>query len=446
MRLLLFLLFTMCFSEFNAQSSGFEFEKCSLSFQTSKSELTLETKQAIDSAWDRLDNEQKVEFNCLSNDELNRLSDKNKYKLSLERSQKIEQYLYEKEISPRYINYNIDYFDHLTNGNCGTKENIKEFKNLKGVISPVLEKSTYYRRKYNSSESNTTSETCQEFKIDALEENIIEGKQGTIIKFPNGCFEMDYTKENREISVLLCEYYSLKDIVLSGLTTVCNAAILETGGMIYLEAYVNGKQLKLRKGVDIQIVFPFKSNGKKEDMLSFDGEKKDGLINWKTNEKGIVTMTDNVLENENFITDPEGEEFWEGEGESDYFWKLDGYLMNTNNLGWINCDRFIEDYISTELIVKIQSKEKNFGTRIFFTDMMAVLPLYEYSKRNEHKHSKLPIGREVFVMTYTILKDKETALFAYQKIITGKQKRVKLTPIQMPIKELYAQLDLLSKN
>jgi hypothetical protein len=434
----------MCFSEFNAQSSGFEFEKCSLSFQPSKSELTLETKQVIDSAWDKLDNEQKVEFNCLSNYELNKLSDKNKYKLSLERSQKIEQYLYEKEISPRYINYNIDYFDHLTNGNCGTKESIKGFKNIKGIISPLLEKGTYYRRTYNASESNTTSETCQEFKIDAFEENIIEGKQGTTIKFPYECFDMDYTKENREISVLLCEYYSLKDIVLSGLTTVSNEAVLETGGMIYLEAYVDGKQLKLKKGVDIQIVFPFKSNKVKDDMLSFEGEKKDGLINWNTNEKGAVTTTDNVLGDE----DLGGDFFLEGEGEgvSENFWKLDGYLMNTNKLGWINCDRFIEDYISTELIVKIQSKEKNFGTRIFFTDMMSILPLYEYSSRNEHKHSRLPVEKEVFVITYTILKDKETALFAYEKIITGQQKRIKLTPIEMPIKELYAQLDILSKS
>lgn len=124
MRLLLFLLLSIYFLQFKAQNSGFEFEKCPLSFQASKIELSIDSKQAIDSVWGRLKNEDKVEFNCLSNSEKQNLSDKNKYKLSLDRSQKIEEYLYEKEISPRNISYSINYFDHLTNGNCGIKKYI----------------------------------------------------------------------------------------------------------------------------------------------------------------------------------------------------------------------------------------------------------------------------------------------------------------------------------
>lgn len=451
MRLFLLLIFIFNFSQFKAQTKGFEFEKCPLQFQESKTDLSLETKQAIDSVWDKLKNEDKVEFNCLSSFELNKLSDKNKYKLSLERSQKVEQYLYEKEISPRLINYNIDYFDHLTNGNCGTKESIAAFKNLKGVISPVLEKGTYFRRSYNSSESNTIAETCQKFKLYPLEKNVIVGEQGTTVMFHPQCFDLDYSKAGIELTVLLCEYYSVKDIVLSGLTTVSNSAILETGGMIYLEVSYNGKKLNLKKDVDIQIVFPFKSNAKKDDMLSFDGEKKDGLINWKANPNGDVINTDKVLELpplevESLEYEYEGEGGIEVEADANKFWELDGYLMKTSNLGWINCDRFIEDFVPTELIVKVKSEEKNFGTRIIFTDIKSILPLYDYSPRNEVKHARLPEGKEVYVITYTVLKDTDVVLFASKKIVLGKQKRIQLKPIKMSTKELKTQLGLLTNN
>lgn len=450
MRLLLFFIFIVFFFKFNAQNSGFEFEKCPLTFQESKTELSLASKQEIDSVWDKLKNENKVEFSCLSSNETSKFSEKVKYKLSLERAQSIEQYFYEKEVSPRYINFNINYFDHYSNGNCGTKENIKSFKNTKGVISPLIEKGTYYRRKYNASESNLISKTCQSFNIDAFNENIIEGEQGTTIKFPYECFDMDYTKENRIISVLLCEYYSVKDMILSGLTTECNGAVIETGGMIYLDISVNGKKLKLKKGVDIQVLFPYKNKFRKDDMLSFIGQKKDGLINWNLDVSGKVVRSDKMSfpNSNNEFLDYEGEEeAWnESEEEASQFWKVDGYLMNTNNIGWINCDRFIEDYEPTEIIVKIQSENKNLGTRILFTDLKSILSMYEYSPRNEVKHSNLPFGKEVYIISYTILKDNENALLAYKKVITGEEKRIKLTPVQMTVKELIAKLDLLSRG
>jgi TonB family protein len=89
------------------------------------------------------------------------------------------------------------------------------------------------------------------------------------------------------------EYYKTSDILLANLTTTSNKDILETGGMLHIEAFYNGEKCKLKKEATIEIAFPTKD--KKDDMQLFSGSWSSDKINWtlqatKIDEKKETTV------------------------------------------------------------------------------------------------------------------------------------------------------------
>jgi hypothetical protein len=58
------------------------------------------------------------------------------------------------------------------------------------------------------------------------------------------------------IELKLREAYQLKDMIKADLTTNASGNILETGGMLYLEASANGQTLQIQNGADVKIAMP----------------------------------------------------------------------------------------------------------------------------------------------------------------------------------------------
>ena len=66
---------------------------------------------------------------------------------------------------------------------------------------------------------------------------------------------------------------------MENLSTVSNGTILETGGMLFVEAEAEGKELKLKPGVEMTISVP--APKALEGMELFNGERDiDGDMNW----------------------------------------------------------------------------------------------------------------------------------------------------------------------
>ncbi|MFT6166844.1 MAG: hypothetical protein ACJAV5_001509 [Vicingaceae bacterium] len=118
----------------------------------------------------------------------------------------------------------------------------------------------------------------QTFKIDPTKPNTITGVEGTIIDFPANAFD---TKSKGRVEIKLQEFYKLSDMVFANLTTqTASGELIETGGMVNIEAYQGDVKLNLAEGKSITVKFPFEE--KKEGMHTFLGEKDDlGDVVWE---------------------------------------------------------------------------------------------------------------------------------------------------------------------
>jgi hypothetical protein len=109
-------------------------------------------------------------------------------------------------------------------------------------------------------------------------------EEGTIISIPKDAFidEKTGVQVAGEIQLQIKEYYKLSDILLANLSTKSDDRLLETGGMLYVEANKSGSKLKLNPNKPLNIVF---NNSGKDNMQLFEGETNDNSINWRLNEK-----------------------------------------------------------------------------------------------------------------------------------------------------------------
>lgn len=144
----------------------------------------------------------------------------------------------------------------------------------------------------------------QTFDIDGKEDNVVEGENGTILVMPKGCFKNSQGETvTNNIKVELAEALSLDQMLLSNLTTTSNGKLLETDGMIYLNATSNGEQLTIDKDNPVYIEIP--TDKRKPGMMAYKGIRdENGNMDWiepKELEKFLVTVDINLL---NFY--PEG--------------------------------------------------------------------------------------------------------------------------------------------
>jgi hypothetical protein len=121
----------------------------------------------------------------------------------------------------------------------------------------------------------------QETTIDPSTENIVEGKKGTRVFIPANAFQFkDGSRPSAKIEVRLKEFYSVSEFMSNNLSTLSDSFLLETGGMLFISATVDGKELEIDKQKSCVIAFPGKKSGK--EMNIFYGDTAGGKnINWQ---------------------------------------------------------------------------------------------------------------------------------------------------------------------
>ncbi|MFK7950917.1 MAG: energy transducer TonB [Saprospiraceae bacterium] len=150
-----------------------------------------------------------------------------------------------------------------------------EFPQFGGGIGSGKPKSVY--------EMAFRSQKTQEFKVSHKEVKTIYGEQGTSITiYPNAfVYENSGKAVDKSITIKLQEYYKLSDILKAKLTTqTTKGELLETAGMIHIEAFANGQKLQLKDGKAIDIGFPYEQF--KDGMELFEGVKnEDKSVLWE---------------------------------------------------------------------------------------------------------------------------------------------------------------------
>jgi hypothetical protein len=150
-----------------------------------------------------------------------------------------------------------------------------------GCTFPILVLDDYSSNNTLEEVYQTIEVAFQEFNIDTRKDTTISCNEGTIIKIKALSFLNQSTSEEvtTEVIFKVKEFYKISDILAARLTTQSNGSILETGGMLFLEAFSNGKPCILKKTAPIEISFPHTE--KKDSMILFEGNKINNNINWQ---------------------------------------------------------------------------------------------------------------------------------------------------------------------
>jgi hypothetical protein len=340
---------------------------------------------------------------------------------------------------------------------------------------------------------------AQTFTIDNTIDNLITGVSGTIIRINRNTFvDQDGKAITGKVEVKLIEAITPTDMVLGNLTTVFNGRPLETGGMLYLNAKANNKEVLIATDKSIQIKMPTDST--LSGMSIFEGQLDSTGIKWvnpiavenDSNSVIIFEKTTNVkysVDGFDINNDPPkvssevGRICWEGDGlkiSADSVFKIDNYtvrfykqkklltysesftnkkgensyaqdrktnyIFSLKKLGWANIDRLLEDPRTkeVELITSIEN-EKDFKF-IYVTMITQKMYLPGYQKKdetfcfshNDEEKQQLPVGETATILATAYKNDKP--YFAIKKIIITDKQTVAFKLEETTTEKLKAEL------
>lgn len=116
----------------------------------------------------------------------------------------------------------------------------------------------------------------QTFTVRSGRDTLLCGAQGACLLVPAYAWSVP---AGTLVQVQLREFHSLPAMLMAGLNTTSNDALLETGGMLHLSASAAGRPLDLRPGAALRLYFPTRQ--RKPGMQTFRGEVTGTRMNWQ---------------------------------------------------------------------------------------------------------------------------------------------------------------------
>ncbi|MGG9961840.1 hypothetical protein [Ferruginibacter sp. SUN106] len=140
----------------------------------------------------------------------------------------------------------------------------------------------------------TIEKGFQKFTININSDTTVYCNEGTTLNIKTNAFLFDSTglPVKDSVSLQVKEFYKLSDIILANLSTHSSNSIIETGGMVFIQAFCNQQKCHLKENMPIQILFPYAQQ--KDSMLLFTGVWENRKVNW------IPFASQDILVNKEF--------------------------------------------------------------------------------------------------------------------------------------------------
>ena len=288
----------------------------------------------------------------------------------------------------------------------------------------------------------------QTFTINPQEDNRLVGDQGTVINIPAYTLALLNGSVPSEMTVELTEVYGNGQIVQANLHTCSGGRMLNSGGTIHLDAHTNGKQARVATGKEIDLEFPH-GETISENMEVFNGRyDHQGNFDWVPEMKSVrVSETrETFFINGKKVTKEEyyaSIQEWENrkaarEREQEIAEQvaaneeaIDAYLLKSDQLGWINCDEFMDVENTTEVIVMVDTTLRP-SVRMVFDDISSVMNGYYDSRSGTVSFSGVPVGRTVRLVGYSIMEDVPYMANNSVTVSPNLKKNLKLTQTTKP--------------
>ena len=325
-------------------------------------------------------------------------------------------------------------------------------------------------QKIFSDNYNDSQITSEFFEISTISDTTLKTKNGTIIKiYANSFLNADSTSFSGNYKLEIKEAYKPIDFVLGNLMTISNNQNLSSGGMIYVNAKANEKDLILKNGSEIGFFVP--TDFLDEEMMIYSGRRDTNqIINWespepilnsklRTLEQQYITITyqyfgkfnsnDKTFNDwlfepnrkvgdktkvdtvqvkvieiaKDFVSLRESEnglfipDVISNKGQNGFVEDYNtSYIFSVKKLGWANIDKLFSDPKSEEVEMLAQIDNQNeFGfvfTSLLLPEQSMYIPGYQKKDNsygfthNDAEKLVLPIGSKAFILATSYKDDK----------------------------------------
>lgn len=150
-----------------------------------------------------------------------------------------------------------------------------------------------------SSDKKTLSEKLTKgseiFFINNKADTLIQGKEGTLVFIEKESFRNSLGEiVSDSIAITLQEVYKTEDIIAHSISMRSKGQLLETAGMINLQASANGNALTLKPGKEVIVHFPKKIDT--DGMHLFYGQKDTTqIITWELEASSTYQLVDSII-------------------------------------------------------------------------------------------------------------------------------------------------------
>lgn len=122
----------------------------------------------------------------------------------------------------------------------------------------------------------------QTFTINPNKDNIIKGRNGTIINIPKGSLMSKKGKPitSESVQIVMEEFLKPSDAAFQQLSTISNGRLLQSGGMFSVKAFAQDEEVVLKKGQKLQVEMP-SINMQKGMELFTAVANAEGITEWK---------------------------------------------------------------------------------------------------------------------------------------------------------------------
>ena len=258
----------------------------------------------------------------------------------------------------------------------------------------------------------------QSFSIHADSDVVLQGKEGIMVSMKAGTLVLpNGDLPTGPIHYELKEFHSKASFIGERLFTTAGDEIIESGGMISLEAYNNGERLTVGDGKDFAVEFPKAKD--QSDFQTFYGKRlPNGNMDWEATddsdfmankdlsfvlmlgnaefariENGEMTVNDSVRAS--YQADSTTINNWEKEKSKEKARSGFSGVLKSARLGFINCDRFLRNQRRVPVKIQIASLDtayQTIGAYLVFRNINSVLPLYAFKQQTYRLQSTIPIN------------------------------------------------------
>ncbi len=418
MKKMLLVIVCLCLLSYNAQSSGFN-----IYFDVNSAQISSLFKTQLDSIILAIKLESPLEEIGLSGHTDSDASEAYNQQLSLERAIEVKNYL----LNNGLLNViHLDAKGEREQINFNLNENEKAKNRRVELIRNYIK---------NNDVFNAFKQPVQQFNIQGTKDTLLLCSNGTTLNIKKNIFE---TKDqNTPIEIKVQEFTTKKDFILSNLCTqTLDGKMLESRGMINIEAYQNNSKLNLKNNKAIEI--GFKDRTLEDQTKLFYGTSQSNEIRWEqapvmpSGQASFGTETfwttvgrDTITVSKWQVVNIDGSLFkigWHKKKNKITYdtvafanEQLTSQLfLASQKLGWINCDRFYNDPAPKIDLIVTYTGTFVPSVVVLFEEINSVMP-YTYREGNKLIFKNVPADKKITFIGLHKVKESDNIMFAQKK-------------------------------